>query len=240
MRKYILESIPVDDYSLNTVAEKVISGKSNFQIFLNVHKIVMMKQNPKLFNSINEKDCIYSIDGMWVKWLAKNKTFLPKQRFGGLDVIEKFCQLSEKNNLKIYLLGSKPEVMNIVRNKLKEEYPKINLCGYNHGYFKDEDQMINKIISLNPDILFLALPSPRKELLGYKIYKRSNSIKYAAGVGGAFDIIAGLSPRAPIFIQNIGLEWLYRVLISPNKLFIRYLRDGISFLKILSIDFLKK
>ena len=100
--------------------------------------------------------------------------------------------------------------------------------------------MIKKKISLDPDILFLALPSPRKELLGYKIYKKSHSIKYAAGVGGAFDVIAGFSPRAPSFIQNIGLEWLYRVLISPNKLFIRYFKDGISFLKILFIDFLKK
>ena len=205
MRKYILESIPIDDYSLNTVAEKVISEKSNFQIFLNVHKIVMMKQYPKLFNSINEKDCIFSIDGMWVKWLAKNNTFSPKQRFGGLDVIEKFCQLSEKNNLKIYLLGSKPEVINIVITKLKEEYPKMNLCGYNDGYFKDEDQMINKIISLDPDILFLALPSPRKELLGYKIYKKSHSIKYAAGVGGAFDVIAGFHQELQALFKT--LDW---------------------------------
>ena len=59
MRKYILESIPVDDYSLNEVAQSVINGNSNFQVFLNVHKIVMMKQNPELFGSINENDCIF-------------------------------------------------------------------------------------------------------------------------------------------------------------------------------------
>ena len=98
----------------------------------------------------------------------------------------------------------------------------MNLCGYNDGYYDNENQIINKIINLEPDILFLALPSPKKELLGYKIFNESISIKYAAGVGGAFDIIAGLSPRAPNFIQHIGLEWLYRVIKSPKRLFIRY------------------
>jgi len=78
MRKYILESIPVDDYSLNEIAEKVINGNSNFQFFLNVHKIVMMKKNPKLFASINQNDCISSIDGMWVKWLANMRSFLKR------------------------------------------------------------------------------------------------------------------------------------------------------------------
>ena len=73
-----------------------------------------------------------------------------------------------------------------------------------------------------------------------KIFKESNSIKYAAGVGGAFDIIAGLSPRAPNFIQHIGLEWLYRVIISPKRLFIRYFMDGISFIKILIHHSFKK
>ena len=240
MRKHILESIPVDDYSLNEVAQSVINGNSNFQFFLNVHKIVMMKQNPELFGSINEKDCIFTIDGTWIKWLANKNSFYPKQRFGGLDVIEKFCELSEKNKLKIFFLGSKPEVINIVINELKKKYPYMNLCGYNDGYYDNENQIINKIIKLEPDILFLALPSPKKELLGYKIFNESNSIKYAAGVGGAFDIIAGLSPRAPNFIQRIGLEWLYRVIKSPKRLFIRYFIDGISFIKILIHDTFKK
>jgi len=240
MRKYILKSIPVDDYSLNEVAKSVINGNSKFQFFLNVHKIVLMKQSPDVFTSINEKNCIFTIDGMWVKWLANKNSFYPKQRFGGLDVIEKFCELSEKNKLKIFLLGSTPEVINIVKNKLIDQYPHMNLCGYNDGYYKNESQVINKIINLKPDILFLALPSPKKELLGYRIFKQSNSIKYAAGVGGAFDIIAGLSPRAPNFIQNIGLEWLYRVFISPKRLFIRYFNDGLSFIKILLVDFFKK
>ena len=86
----------------------------------------------------------------------------------------------------------------------------------------------------------MALPSPKKELLGYRIYKESRSIKYAAGVGGAFDIIAGLSPRAPHFIQYFGLEWLYRVFISPKRLFFRYFKDGIFFLKILFLELFKK
>ena len=88
--------------------------------------------------------------------------------------------------------------------------------------------------------MFLALPSPKKELFGYKIFKKCNSLKYAAGVGGAYDVIAGISPRAPNFIQKIGIEWLYRICLSPRRLFVRYFSDGIMFISILIKYFLKR
>ena len=236
MRGIIFDKIPIDNYSLNEISSLVENGERYFQIFLNVHKVVMMTKQPNPFSLIKQDECLYSVDGLWIKWVANKVGFYPKQRFGGLDVIEEFCQLSIKNDMKIYLLGSKSEVIEKVISNIKLKLPSINICGYNHGYFEDEELIIKNIIDLSPDLLFIALPSPRKELFGYKIFKRCITIKYAAGVGGAFDIIAGNSPRAPIFIQKLGIEWLYRVVLSPKRLFLRYFNDGLSFLKLILFD----
>ena len=240
MRKFILNKIPVDDYDLKKITEKVLAGESKFQFFLNVHKIVMMSGNKNPFEEIDVNKSLFSVDGIWIQWLSNYFNIFPKQRFGGVDVILNFAKLSQENNFTIYFHGSTEKILKLMITNLKKKYPKVKICGYSHGFYNNDKKIIDEVVDLKPDFLFLALPSPKKELFGYKIFKKCNSLKYAAGVGGAYDIIAGISPRAPNFIQKIGIEWLYRICLSPRRLFVRYFSDGIMFISILIKYFLKR
>jgi N-acetylglucosaminyldiphosphoundecaprenol N-acetyl-beta-D-mannosaminyltransferase len=240
MRKYIL-GVPLDDFSLAEVSAKVLKGERVFQVFVNVHKINLFHRDKNLQNLILAKECIFSVDGKWVKWLANAKRFFPKKRFGGLDVIDVFFNMAEGNPFNIYLLGAKLEIISKAANILKEKFPKAKIVGFKDGYFRNEEEVIAEIKDKKPDILFLALPSPQKEVLGYRIFKEAETLRYVAGVGGAFDVIAGSLQRAPGWIQNMGLEWLYRCIQDPRRLFKRYFLDGFNFLILLFKDmFLKE
>jgi len=233
MRKYILD-IPIDDFSLQEIKEKIIKKERIFQVFINIHKINLFHKDNNLKQILLDKNCIFSVDGKWVEWLAKIKGFYPKQRFGGLEVIDTFFSLAESFNFGLYILGAEKEILEKAISILKKRFTKAKIVGYRDGFFADEREVINEIKQKIPDILFLALPSPKKELLGYRIFKEVNSLRYVAGVGGALDIIAGKTKRAPRWIQNFGLEWFYRCLQEPHRLSKRYFSDGIKFLRLLT------
>lgn len=235
MRKYIL-GVPLDDFSLEEISLKVLDKKRVFQVFVNVHKINLFHKNTELEKLISAQECIFSVDGKWIKWVANIKGFSPRGRFGGLDVIETFFTLAQQEPLKIYLLGAKKEILLKARDALRTRFPKADIVGLRDGYFNSEEEVIAQIEDKQPDILFLALPSPKKEILGYKIFNRVKTLRYAAGVGGAFDVIAGCARRAPGWIQNMGLEWFYRCLQNPRRLSKRYFTDGLNFLGLLFKD----
>ena len=231
MRKYIL-NVPLDDLSLKDIREKIIHNERVFQVFVNIHKIVQFNKNNNLQQILSGKKCVFSVDGKWVKWLANLNGFFPKERFGGLEVIDTFFALAQRFNFRLYLLGGVRENLNKAEELLKAKFPRANIVGAKDGFFKYEEEVITDIREKKPEILFLALPSPKKELLGYRIFQEVESLKYVAGVGGAFDIIVGKAKRAPLWIQGIGLEWLYRCLQEPKRLFKRYLSDGLDLLLI--------
>ena len=232
MRSYFL-NIPIDDLSIKEIAERFISGQKTFQIFLNIRKIGQLYNNSNFKSITDDEDSIFSADGNWVKWINSIKGFRVKGRFGGLDVIKEFFALTEKHNLRIYLLGATEDVIKATTERLRHKFKKANIVGFQNGFSLSENEIIRQINDVKPDVLFIALPSPQKELLGYKIFKKVDSLKYVAGVGGAFNIIAGKTKRAPLWAQYIGMEWFYRCLQQPSAMFKRYYDDGIEFIKIL-------
>jgi len=234
MRKYIL-NMPLDDFCLKDIEDKVINKERIFHVFANVRKVNLFYKNDDLKQILSDRNCIFSVDGKWVKWVANIKGFFPKERFGGLEVINSFFSRAEESRFRIYLLGAKREILDKAQDVLNKRFPKVNIVGSRDGFFSVDEELnlINDIKEKNPDIVFLALPSPRKELLGYRIFKEVDSLKYVAGVGGAFDLIAGETKRAPVWVQQIGLEWFYRCLQEPKRLFKRYFKDGIYFLQII-------
>jgi N-acetylglucosaminyldiphosphoundecaprenol N-acetyl-beta-D-mannosaminyltransferase len=226
MRTSVL-GVPIDDFSLEEVLEKVKNGQRVFQVFVNVHKLVLFHEDLRFSAVLNAKDSVFAVDGKWIEFFARLKGFSPKERFGGQEVVNKCFAIAQEKGYKVYLLGAAKPVLEHVKESLSRAFPKATIVGAQDGFFDKEEEIIEDISQKQSDVLFLALPSPLKELLGYKIFDRVKSLKYVAGVGGAFDIIAGRAQRAPSWIQKFGFEWLWRVLREPKRLFKRYFFDGL-------------
>lgn len=232
MRQNVL-GVPLDDFSLSDIADKIVRGHKVFQVFVNVHKVNLFHANPQLRDLVSDEHCVFSADGIWVLWSARRKRFFPKQRFGGLDAIEKLFSLAQERSYTIYLLGARKDVLDKAVQSLQARFPKACIVGTRDGFFLSEEEIMRDVQGKKPNILFIALPSPRKELFGYKLFKHVDSLNYVAGVGGAFDVLAGQSRRAPEWIQKIGLEWLHRCCSEPHRLFKQYFLDGLGLLRII-------
>ncbi|MDD5503716.1 MAG: WecB/TagA/CpsF family glycosyltransferase [Candidatus Omnitrophica bacterium] len=232
MRKYIFH-IPVDCYGLGEIRDMVISGKKRvFNIFLNIRKINLLYGNKDFSTILSDDECVFSIDGKWVEWLARICGIRTGRCFGGLHVIDSFFSASRDKKLGIYLLGAQEAALKGAVSVLTQRFPASFIAGSHNGFFKDKSLIIEDIRKSGAEVLFIALPSPQKELLGYEIYKKVPGLRYAAGVGGAFNILSGKTTRAPLLMQTAGLEWFYRCLQEPAAMFKRYYQDGIGFLKI--------
>lgn len=231
MRKTIL-GVPIDDYSLKEIVDFVASGRRIQQIFVNIHKIILFHTDEKMKELLAHDDCIFSVDGRWAQWCSYLSGLAAKQRFGGLEAIQEMCALSQNNGLRIYFFGSTKPTLDQAVNILLRAYPGLKLAGARDGFCNNFEEALLDIRATDAEAVFLALPSPQKELFGGRVFKEIGRVRYICGVGGAFDIIAGKVQRAPLILQNLGLEWFYRCLKDPLRLFPRYFFD---FFRMLSI-----
>jgi N-acetylglucosaminyldiphosphoundecaprenol N-acetyl-beta-D-mannosaminyltransferase len=228
-----LESMSKEE-ALQHVSSFVETGKYHYQISINVAKLVFAQKDEKLLKSINSADII-NADGMPIKVIAGMISGKETARMGGLDYMD---GLAEKfPDWKYYFLGAKQEVIESV---VKHYEKKIQIVGWRNGYFaKDElDGIIDDINGKHTDILFIAMGTPQKEYMLYDL-RKVLKCKFAVGVGGAFNIIAGKQKRAPQWIQNIGMEWFYRLCQEPGRMWKRYLYTNSSFLLIIMRETVK-
>ncbi len=188
-----------------------IKDKQKILIAINAEKI--LKEDAKLHKIIN-KNIAYS-DGagavMALKQKGLNTVKIPGAEFW-LDIVNRFYK--EKS---FYLLGSSQEVIEKTVNKLKNEYPTINIVGYRNGFLKEggKERLIVELKEKKPDIVFIAQGSPRQEYLMDELIKIHPALYM--GLGGSFDVYCGLKQRAPIFFLKLDLEWLYRLLKEPTR-----------------------
>jgi N-acetylglucosaminyldiphosphoundecaprenol N-acetyl-beta-D-mannosaminyltransferase len=138
--------------------------------------------------------------------------------------------LAAHKNYKVYFLGSFLEVVTKVVKHYQRLYPSLRIAGWSDGYWNpaQEPQIVAAIRDAQPDILFVAMSSPKKEFFLYK-YLHTMQVPFAMGVGGSFDVIGGKRRRAPVWMQQSGLEWLWRVSQEPRRLWKRYFLDGLVF-----------
>lgn len=130
----------------------------------------------------------------------------------GKALIEQFYQ--EKKS--IAFVGAKPEVIELAVKNIKEEYPDVNIVYTQDGYFKDEEQILQEITHVQPDLVLVALGSPKQEFFINKL-KQTLPNSLMIGLGGSFDVWAGVVQRAPKIYQKMGLEWLYRTIKEPQR-----------------------
>jgi len=206
---------------------KTINHRINNKIFtqhvvVNVAKIVNMQRDSVLRESVNSSDII-NIDGMGLLWGAKLFSDQVTERVSGIDLFYELLKSSEHLAKGVFLLGATEEVLEKTILNLKKQFPDLKINGSHHGYFleNEEEPIIRSIKESEAELLFVAMSSPKKENFINR-WKDQLGVSFVMGVGGTFDVVAGVTQRAPLWMQKYGLEWLYRIIQEPRRLWKRY------------------
>jgi len=156
-------------------------------------------------------------DGTSLLWASKVLKRPLETRVTGIDLMQRLLTEAENAGWSVYFLGAKPDVIVEAAARVKHLHPGLKLVGYHHGYFDDDFSVIEGINKLRPDILFVGMGAPKQELWLTRNREELNC-RVALGVGGSFDVLSGRVDRAPLWMQNKGLEWLYRYIREPSRL----------------------
>ena len=197
-------------------------------VVVNVAKLVHMQTDPLLAESVKACD-IVNIDGMGVVWGARFCGHQVPARVAGVDLFHQLLALANRNAYPVFLLGATPEVVSKTAEVVQQQNPGLKLAGFHHGYFWDDEQAVVELIRQSgARLLFVAITSPKKENF-INQWRDQLGVDFVMGVGGTFDVVAGKVKRAPLWMQKAGLEWLYRVLQEPGRMWKRYLTTNSRF-----------
>tara|TARA_R110000868_G_scaffold162747_1_gene394232 strand:+ start:8248 stop:8946 length:699 start_codon:yes stop_codon:yes gene_type:complete len=217
--------------TLQEVEQTISQGGQLHHVVVNAGKIVAMQTDLQLQQSVNESDLI-NADGQAVVWASKVLGKPLKERVAGIDLMINLVALSHKKQYKIFFFGAKEAVVKEVVNRYSQLYSPNIIAGYRNGYFKKEDEatIAQQISQSGAHILFVAISSPTKENFLYENKKLLSNVNFVMGVGGSFDVVAGKVKRAPLWMQNAGLEWFYRFAQEPKRMWKRYLVGNSKFI----------
>ncbi len=224
--------------TLQTIEGFIHSGKPHQHVVVNVDKLVKASRDPELCQIIN--DCaLINADGMPVVWASRLLGKGLKERVAGVDLFESLMQRSAQKGWRVFLLGAREEVVSGVSTIYQKKYPGLTIAGYRNGYWKPEEEagVVEQVKAAQADLLFVAISSPKKEQFLGK-YQAEMKVPFAMGVGGTFDVAVGKVKRAPVWMQNSGLEWFYRFLQEPRRMFRRYFIDDMAFFGLMAKELL--
>ena len=195
---------------LKEIEKNLLNDKKSFIVTANPETFMKASQNKVFDNILNSDETTIIADGIGVVKGAKILNIDIKERIPGVEVSYALLDFANKYNKSLYLLGASEEVIELVVEKVKKEYPNINLVGYKDGYVQDKDRVFEEILNISPDIVLVALGVPAQELLIGKHYDKFKKGIFV-GVGGTFDVMSGKVKRAPQIFIKLNLEWLYRI-----------------------------
>jgi N-acetylglucosaminyldiphosphoundecaprenol N-acetyl-beta-D-mannosaminyltransferase len=244
MTKHHFLNTVVDNLTMNEtldhIATKIDQNEKINHVVVNAGKIVAMQKDLELRESVNTCDLI-NADGQAVVWASKILGKPLKERVAGIDLMVNLVELAYKKNYKIFFFGAKEEVVKQVVAKYSNQYSPSIIAGYRNGYFKKEDEptIAKEISDSGAHILFVAISSPTKENFLYQNRDLLEAVSFKMGVGGSFDVVSGKVKRAPVWMQNAGLEWFYRFAQEPKRMWKRYLVGNYKFIKLVLTEKIK-
>ncbi|WP_233864507.1 WecB/TagA/CpsF family glycosyltransferase [Paraburkholderia adhaesiva] len=232
MKRIELFSCPMDIASeretVELISKRIEEREFTQHVVVNVAKIVHMQRDPALAESIRACD-IVNIDGMGVVWAARMLGFDVPERVAGVDLFDALLTMAAQRGFPIFLLGATQEVVRTTAEVVARKHPGLLVAGYHHGYFWDDERaIVEKIHGSGARLLFVAITSPKKENFINR-WQAQLGVDFVMGVGGTFDVVAGKVRRAPVWMQRAGLEWMYRVIQEPRRMWRRYLTTNTKF-----------
>jgi N-acetylglucosaminyldiphosphoundecaprenol N-acetyl-beta-D-mannosaminyltransferase len=228
-----IDNLSMED-TLATIEGFIRSGQPHQHVVVNVDKLVKASRDEQLRRIINECALI-NADGMPVVWASRLLGKPLKERVAGVDLFEALMARAAGKGWRVFLLGAREDVVQAVRETYLRKYPQLAIAGVRNGYWNGEQEeaaVVEQIRASGADLLFVAISSPKKEqFLGR--YQAAMRIPFAMGVGGTFDVAIGKVRRAPRWMQQAGLEWFFRFLQEPRRMFRRYFIDDMAFIWLL-------
>jgi N-acetylglucosaminyldiphosphoundecaprenol N-acetyl-beta-D-mannosaminyltransferase len=234
----------IDALDMNETVERcrrlVESPGTAHQVSVNAAKLVSMRSDQRLREIVGES-ALVNADGQSVVWAARVLGRPLPGRVAGIDLLHGLLLLAERTGYSVYFLGAKADILETAVAKIERDYPRLEVAGTRDGYFTDEetDEVCAEIREAKPDMLFVAMSSPRKE---YWIAENAERLEvpFVMGVGGSLDVIAGVTRRAPRWMQRVGLEWFARLIQEPRRLFGRYARTNSQFVWLVAREFARR
>lgn len=218
------------DETIAVINETICSNKKVVYADLNVQSVLMYQENSAVKNFFNSVDLL-NFDGQGVVWAYRYLDKGRVDRTTGCDLMYQLIDVAAKNGHKCFFLGAKDIVLRQMIAVIIDRYGSDVIGGFRNGYFSDEDEqdIVDVINDSHVQILFIGITSPKKELFLNR-YADNLNVNISMGVGGSFDVYAGVVQRAPVWMQKSGLEWFFRLLQEPKRMWKRYLVGNSKFI----------
>jgi N-acetylglucosaminyldiphosphoundecaprenol N-acetyl-beta-D-mannosaminyltransferase len=187
-----------------------------------------MSKDPALRDVISTC-AVINADGMSVVVASRLLRQPLPERVAGIDLLERLVARAAADGRSVYFLGARDEVLSELVRRFRARYPSLRIAGWRNGYWTDDAEVVRAVRDANADLLFLAIPSPRKEFWLAE-HLPALGVPFAMGVGGSFDVVAGKIKRAPAWVQRLGCEWVYRLVQEPRRMWKRYLVGNTTFM----------
>jgi poly-beta-1,6-N-acetyl-D-glucosamine synthase len=202
---------------------------SNTIITANSSHLCMMRRDPELASACRAGRLILA-DGMSVVWALRASGQPVPERVAGVDLMARLLAAAGEHQLRVYFLGAKHEVVSTLVQRSLAKHPGIEIAGFHDGYFGpgDHPRIIEEIRASRAHMLFVGMPTPFKETWVER-HREHLRVPVIIGVGGSFDVLAGFIKRAPHWVQIAGMEWFWRLMMEPRKLWKRYLTNNSEF-----------
>jgi N-acetylglucosaminyldiphosphoundecaprenol N-acetyl-beta-D-mannosaminyltransferase len=208
--------------TLDMIDDLIATGGYAQHMAIHTEKLVILREDARLREIVDRCELV-NADGLGVVWASRVLGDPLPERVTGIDLMQNLLGLAESRGYRVYILGAKEDVLDHAVARMRERHPGLQFAGWRNGYFSpaEEEEVCAAIRASRPQIVFVAMSSPRKEYFlaewGPKL-----GAEFVMGVGGAVDVMAGLTRRAPVAWQRLGLEWLFRVLQEPRRMLPRY------------------
>lgn len=235
---------PIDPVTLvqavATVEEAIGRSEAFQQVSINAAKLVRYQQDQSLRTAVDACDLI-TADGQSVVWAARLLGRPLPERVAGIDLMDALFAAAAQRDHRVFLLGARPAVLEDAERAIVARFPGIEIAGRHHGYFtaEEEPDVVRLIEDARPDMLFIALETPAKELFLGR-HRGRLGVPFTMGVGGAFDVLAGGKRRAPRVLRRAGLEWLFRLVQDPRRLARRYVVGNSRFIWLVAQAFVRE
>lgn len=203
----------VDTFTYEDALDYITSNHGQV-VTINPEMIENASKNPEFANIINSSEMVVP-DGIGVQ-LGLKILGINVKRIAGVDLGKSLLLKAAQDNKKVALVGAKAEVLELAVSNLKSEIPELNIVYTHDGYFEQDSEILSQVADNKPDLALVALGSPKQEFFIYNLKKQLPEA-VMIGLGGSFDVWAGVVERAPKIYRTLGLEWLYRTVKEPKR-----------------------
>ena len=229
-------SLHINSGAYSVIKEEVITAalekRSSTVCFANVHMVVEATRNKYFANCVNNATWVVA-DGVPLVWVIRAIYNRYQERVTGLDFLPDVLKRANEEKLSIYFYGTTSEVLRSTLTICQQKYPSLIIAGTDSPPFRtltseEEDAAVKRIVDSGAQLVFVALGCPRQEIWIDRMRQRIPAV--LLGIGGALPVFAGKFSRAPYWMQKTGLEWLFRLMQEPGRLFVRYFTTNSLFI----------